>query len=72
MQQSYDYIKNMTPEQLSKMKTVMERMVSRADTMNEFVAVVPNYYTQQQEMKKEYQRGLELCKNKLNELNVTA
>jgi hypothetical protein len=70
--QNYDYIKNMTPEQLSKMKTVMERMVSRADTMNEFVAVVPNYYTQQQEMKKEYQRGLELCKNQLEKVNATA
>jgi hypothetical protein len=70
--QNYDYIKNMTPEQLSKMKTVMERMVSRADTMNEFVAVVPNYYTQQQEMKKEYQRGLELCKNQLATLNAIA
>lgn len=70
--QNYDYIKHQTPAQLATMKTVLERMIRQADTMNEHVAKVPNYFREQQEMKKEYERGLELCKNKLNELNATA
>lgn len=70
--QNYDYIKHQTPEQLAKMKTVLERMIRQADTMNEHVDRVPNYFREQQEMKKEYQRGLDLCKNQLEKLKATA
>lgn len=70
--QNYEYINHQTPEQLAKMKTVLERMIRQADTMNEHVAKVPNYFKQQQEMKKEYERGLELCKNQLATLNAIA